>query len=330
MNNYDFIAIGDAVVDDFIKIEDAEASCDMDLENCKLTLRFGDKVPYVSHEVLYAVGNSPNAAVSASRLGLSSCLLAAVGKDELGDLCIESLKKNNVAHEYVEKIEGVPTNYHYVLWYVPERTILIKHAEYPRSMPKDMPAPKWIYLSSLGANTEAFHDEILAWLEAHPETKLAFQPGTFQMKLGTERLKGIYQRSEAFFCNLSEAQRILNTPHEHDPKKLMDGIHALGPKIVVVTDGIKGAYAREENGTSWFMPIYPNKPYERTGAGDAFSSTFTCCLLMGKTIEEALMWSPINSKSVTEQVGAQNGLLSQDGIKEWLAKAAPEYKPKQI
>ena len=331
MNNYDFLAIGDAVVDDFIKIEDAEASCDLDQENCKLCLRFGDKVPYVSHEVLYAVGNSPNAAVSAARLGLNSALIASVGKDDLGDKCMESLKNNKVATEFVDMVQGVATNYHYVLWYVPERTILIKHAEYPRRIPENLVPPKWIYLSSIGANTEAFHDEILAWLTAHPETKLAFQPGTFQMKLGTERLKGLYQRTEAFFCNLNEAQRILGlSPHEVEPKKLMDGIHALGPKIVVMTDGIKGAYAREENGTYWFMPIYPNVPYERTGAGDAFSSTITAALLMGKTMPEALLLAPINSKSVTEQVGAQKGLLSIPEIEVWLAKAPADYKPRNI
>ena len=97
-----------------------------------------------------------------------------------------------------------------------------------------------------------------------------------------------------------------------------------------MTDGIKGAYAREENGTCWFMPIYPNEPVERTGAGDAFSSTITACLIKGMAIPEALLWAPINSMSVTNFVGAQKGLLSEDKIKEYLAKAEPNYKPVQI
>ncbi len=329
MNNYDFLAIGDIVVDAFIHLSDAEAYCDLDQEHCKLCLRFGDKVPYDSVENIYAVGNSPNAAVSASRLGLTSALLGTIGDDLNGKDCLEALKKNNVSTEFISTDSHYPTNFHFVLWFEPERTILIKHANFEHTFPKDI-STKWIYLSSVGEyKALEFHKEISTWLTSHPETKLAFQPGTFQMKAGTEALKDIYQRTEIFFCNLEESQRILKT-EEKDIKKLLQGIKDLGPKIVVITDGIKGAYAREENGTMWFMPIYPNKPYERTGAGDAFSSTITACLELGMPLTEALMWAPINSKSVTEMVGAQKGLLTPDQIKEWLAKAPTDYKPVQI
>jgi len=329
MNTYDFLAIGDIVVDDFIRIKDAEATCDLDQEHCKLCIRFGDKVPYEFHEVLYAVGNGANAAVSAARLGLSAANSAVVGNDEYGKKCIETQKADNVSVEYIQTDPTLPTNYHYVLWYGPERTILVKHAAFERSLPQDMPAPKWIYLTSLGENTEAFHHEIAAWLSAHPQTKLAFQPGTFQMKLGKEKLHDIYEKAEIFFCNYEEAQRILAT-EEKDHKKLMDMLAALGPKTVVMTDGIKGAYAREENGDYWFMPIYPHQPIERTGAGDAYASTITACLCKGMTLAEALRYAPINAMSVTLQIGAQKGLLSEDKIKEYLSKAPEEYTLKKI
>ena len=329
MNNYDFIGIGDIVVDTFIHISDAEASCDLDQEHCKLTLRFGDKVPYDFYENIYAVGNSPNASVSASRLGLKSALSAAIGDDLSGKDCLKSLEENKVSAEFIETDSKYPTNQHFVLWYEPERTILIKHANFERHFPKNV-STKWIYLSSIGEfKALEFHQEVSAWLKEHPETKLAFQPGTYQMKMGTEVLKEIYQRTEIFFCNFEESQRILATT-EKDIKKLLQGIKDLGPKIVVITDGIKGAYAREENGACWFMPIYPNKPYERTGAGDAFSSTITSCLELGMTLQEALLWAPINSMSVTNFAGAQKGLLTQEKIKEYLAQAAPEYKATQI
>jgi len=149
MNNYDFLAIGDIVVDTFIHISDAEASCDLDQEHCKLTLRFGDKVPYDFYENLYAVGNSPNAAVSASRLGLKTALIATIGNDLNGKLCLDSLKKDGVSTEYVETDPKLPTNLHFVLWYEPERTILIKHADFERHLPKDA-SVKWVYLSSIG------------------------------------------------------------------------------------------------------------------------------------------------------------------------------------
>jgi sugar/nucleoside kinase (ribokinase family) len=325
----DLLAIGDIVVDDFIRLKDAEAHCDLDQENCKLCVRFGDKVPFEFHEVVYAVGNAANAAVSASRLGLNSALSGFVGNDENGQFCKDALEADNVSLDYIETDPKLPTNYHYVLWYGPERTILVNHAPFERHLPKDLVSPKWIYLTSLGENTEGFHHEIASWLKEHPETKLAFQPGTFQMKLGVEKLKDIYEQADIFFCNTDEARRILKN-EEQDPKVLMDSLHALGPKIIVMTDGIKGAYAREENGDMWFMGIYPHTPKERTGAGDAYESTITSCLALGMSLQDALLWAPINAMAVTQEIGAQKGLLAQDKLKEYLSKAPESYKPVKI
>ncbi len=329
MENYDFLAVGDVVTEPFIRIKDAEATCDLQMEHCKLCFRFGDKVPYESAEVLRAVGNSANAAVAAARLGIASALLSYIGDDAIGAGNIEELKKNNVGTGLIKTVPGMPSNYHYVLWYDVERTILVKHTEFPYAFDMQLPPPKWMYLSSLASNSAEYHDQIGEYLAAHPEVKLAYQPGTFQMKLGIERTRLIYQHTEVFFCNFEEAQRILGT-EEKDFKKLMDAIHELGPKIVVVTDGIKGAYARDEDGTHWFMPVYPHTPYERTGAGDAFSSTFAVALSLGKTVPEALMWAPINSMSVVQQVGAQKGLLTREQLEDYLAKAPAEYVPTKI
>jgi ribokinase len=155
-----------------------------------------------------------------------------------------------------------------------------------------------------------------------------FQPGTLQIKTGTEELMDIYEQTYAFFCNMDEAQRILNVD-EKDPSILIKKIHSLGPKLVFITDGIKGAYASDGK-EQWFMPIYPHAPYERTGAGDAFSSTVSVALLLGLSLKEALLWGPINAMSVTQYVGAQKGLLTKEKIRELLAQAPKDYEPKPL
>lgn len=327
-NQIDFLAIGDIVTDAFIRLKDAEATCDIDHANCKLCVRFGDKVPYESMTELRAVGNSANAAVAAARLGVKSSLLSHLGKDLNGENCIAELKKNNVDTHYVYAHEGMKTNYHYVLWYDVERTILIKHEAYPVLMPNIPTPPKMLYLSSLGDHTEKYHGEIADYIKAHPDMKVVFQPGTFQMKLGTEVLKDIYANTYAFFCNLEEAKRILKT-EEHEVPMLIKALHKLGPKIVVITDGMNGAYA-SDGVEAWFMPVYPHDAYERTGAGDAFASTMSVALLMGKTLQEALMWGPINSMSVVQYVGAQEGLLSPDKIEKYISEAPSNYAPQPL
>jgi ribokinase len=175
-------------------------------------------------------------------------------------------------------------------------------------------------------------------LKNNPETKLAFQPGTFQIKLGAEKLKDIYTRTEIFFCNLEEAERILgieNTDKNKDILTLAKGLQALGPKMVSISDGPNGAYLYLTNGKIdelWQIPMYPDTapPIDRTGAGDAFSSTLTVALALGLSPLEALSWGPINSMSVTQKVGAQEGLLTREKLEEYLAKAPANYKAKKI
>lgn len=338
-DQFDFIAIGDTVTDDFIRIKEAsvlriEESDGSESE--ELCLVNGAKIPYEFNKILAGVGNSANAAVSAARLGLRSALVADVGADHRGAEILSTLAKEGVDTRFIRSHEGLATNFHYVLWHNAERTILIKHENYPYKLP-DIGEPRWLYFSSVGESSLQYHDDVAAYLEAHPSVHLAFQPGTFQIKLGADRLRRLYARTEIFFCNVEEARVILNdssSKPEELPKKMCE----LGPKISVITDGPRGAYAhlRSEDpsvvGTTYFMPPYPDPkpPYERTGAGDAFASTVTIALALGLPFTTALQWGPINSMSVVQYIGAQEGLLSREKLEEYLKNRPEDYFAKQL
>lgn len=328
--DFDFVAIGDITSDAFIRIKDAKVLCDEGGKKCDLALRFGDKVPYESVEEVKAVGNAANAAVSATRLGLNTAFVTNLGDDHHGAECLATLKNNRVADDFVKIHKDKETNYHYVLWFEEERTILIKHQEYDYQFP-DIGNPGWIYLSSLAENSLEYHKQIAQYLQSHSEIKFSFQPGTFQMKLGVENLKDLYHRSDIFFCNVEEAKKILNKPDENDIKNLLKEMHYLGPNVIVITDGAKGAYGYDGH-EGFFMRPYPDPkpPYERTGAGDAFASTFTAAIALGKSLFDAFLWAPINSMSVVQQVGAQKGLLTQNEILKYLSQAPEDYRPQKI
>lgn len=328
-DEFDFIAIGDTVTDAFIRLKDPAAHIDIDRGAREICMRFAEKVPYEEVFVVSAVGNSANAAVAASRLGLKAALVSNIGDDYFGKECLDALVGEKVVTDFVAVHKSQKTNYHYVLWYEDDRTILIKHEEYAYKLP-DIGVPRWVYLSSLGGNSESLHQQVKEYLGEHPEVKLAFQPGTFQIKMGKDALRWIYERSEVFIGNKEEAQRILGAD-EPDVRKLLTMMHSLGPKIVVITDGPKGAYAFDGN-NALFMPAYPDSkpPYERTGAGDAFSATFVVALALGKDVKEALRWAPINSMSVVQQIGARAGLLTQKDIAKYLAEAPSGYEPSHL
>lgn len=326
MKPVDFLAIGDPVVDEFIRLKDATVHCNINSADCTISMRWGDKIPFESSTLVAGVGNSANAAVSARRLGLSSALLGITGKDRYGDEIKAVYEKEGMDTSYISQQAGIPTNHHYVLSYEGERTILIKHEEYVYEFPKDLPPPKTLYLSSFAETVkDEYYDALIDFLEAHPDVQLAFQPGTFQIKMGTKRLARVYARTNIFFCNKEEAGRILETDNL-DIKTLLSGMHALGPKLVVITDGPQGAYASD--GSERFqIPMYPDPkpPYERTGAGDACSSTIASALTLGLSFEEALLWGPINSMAVVQKLGAQAGLLTRTELEKLLSEKPKNY-----
>ncbi|MDP3991756.1 MAG: carbohydrate kinase family protein [Candidatus Colwellbacteria bacterium] len=325
---YDFIAIGDTGTDAFIKLVTPSAHIDIDKGKREIAMSFAAKIPYEEVYVIPGVGNSANVAVSAVRLGLTGALVSNIGDDYFGGECLKVFKEERVEAEFIKVHKNAKTNYHYVLWFDDDRTILTKHQKYDREMP-EIDEPEWVYLSSLGGDALPWHEELENYFNKHPQINLAFQPGSYQIAASKE-LGGIYKRAKVVIVNKEEAQTILATDTD-DIKKLLEGMKELGSEIAVITDGVKGAYA-SYNGEDWYMPPYPDPkpPLERTGAGDAFASTFVAALCMGMSVVDALWRAPINSMSVVQYVGAREGLLNKEKLEEYLKNAPKDYEPKRI
>ena len=147
----DVVSIGDIVTDAFIKLIDDQAKIIPDGDSKLLAMTFGTKLPFDHAEIIEAVGNAANAAVAFARLGLNSAFVTNVGGDPHGRDMIAALHKNDVDTRFVRINHDKKSNYHYVLWYKEERTILIKHEEYDYHWPHLRPneTPKWLYFSSV-------------------------------------------------------------------------------------------------------------------------------------------------------------------------------------
>ena len=333
MSHLQMLAIGDVVTDAFIKLLSAEAEIEHDAKKHPLLcMTYGTKIPYEEEIEVSGVGNAANAAVAASKLGLRVAFMSDVGSDDVGNKIIRSLHEHKVSSEFINIHKGLASNYHYVLWYPPDRTILIKHETYPYKWPeiRNYQKPEWIYLSSIAENGAPIHSGLAKYLENNQDVKFAFQPGTFQIREGHNKLTSLYKNCDIFAANKEEFAQILNINSTNE-KELIAKMHKLGPKIVLLTDGPKGAYASDGNKIV-FMPPYPDPkpPLDRTGAGDAYASTFTTAVAEGHSLEEALAWAGINSMSVVQKVGAQAGLLKLSGLKKYLAKAPLNYKARDV
>ncbi len=328
----DILSIGDTATDAFIKIDEKVRIDDAKSDDPRLSLPYGAKIPFDEAIIVPAVANAANAAVSFAKFGLKTALLSHVGDDANGQDIVHTLHEKHVQTQFVHVDKGKKTNYHYLLWYKADRTQLVNFEHYDWHLPQlhSIDTPRWFYLSRLGGDTLAFHHQIARFIKEHKDIRLAFQPDRFQIDFGAEKLADIYAQCEIVFCNREEAVEITKSSSD-EIVPLFERFHKLGPKKIVITDGADGSYF-SDGATIWSMRNYPDPkpPYERTGAGDAFASTVTATLVKGKSLTEAMLWAPINSMSVVQDIGAQAGLLNENQIRRWLEKAPADYKPKII
>ncbi len=332
MKNIEILAVGDMAAEPFIKIKtgEAEMAYDHKENDWNLCFDYGSKIPYDSAELCYAVGNSPNVAITASRLGLKSSLVSYVGEDNIGKMNIKKLKKEGVKTKYVKKIKGLKSNFHYVLCFNKERTILVQHIDYPYSFNQKTKEPKWLYLSSLSENSLKYHQEIEEYLESYPNVSFGIQPGTLQIRLGKEKLKNIYKRANLFCSNWAEAEKVLEKQSQ-DIKELLKGVYDLGPKLVIITDGKKGSYLYDGQDILFMKAFYDeNKTRENTGAGDSFIGTFISAKILGKDNKESLVWASLNASSVVEEIGPHKGLLSRKELGKRYSEVDPSDYPKKL
>ncbi|QQG43570.1 MAG: carbohydrate kinase family protein [Candidatus Daviesbacteria bacterium] len=316
---FDLISIGDSVVDTFIPLEDARL--EQKQGERKLILRYGDKIP-VGPSTSLVAGNAANNAVGSSRLGLKTAVFTYVGdkdEEEYDQRIVAKFKLEKVDTRYIMHDKNLPSNHHIVLNFKGDRTILIYHQPWSYQLP-DLDKTRWVYFTSLGPTYVESNlvPDLINYLE-RTGTKLLFNPGTFQIKLGVKKNARLLSLTEVFIVNLEEAKLILgfDEGRKVEIKKLLKGIADLGPRMAVITDGAEGSYGFD--GEKFFkLGIFKADLLEMTGSGDAYATAVCAALSYGKNLAEAMRWGAANGASVVEQIGPQAGLLTYDKMQEKL------------
>ncbi|MBI5401407.1 carbohydrate kinase family protein [Candidatus Wolfebacteria bacterium] len=313
--NFDLISIGDATSDVFLEIDEATVLCAVKKESCQLCINYADKVPVKKITKISLAGNAANVAVGASRLGLKSAFFTILGNDDMGKEIFKKLKAEGVARDYIKFDKKRGTNYSTVISFKGERTILVFHERRDYRF-SHLAKAKWVYLTSMGVGHESLYKPLIKYLKKN-KTKLGFNPGTFQLKLGLIKLRPIIKLTTIFIVNKEEAERLAGKLKS--VKELLLSLKKEGPKIVVITDGIKGSYAFDGKKV-YFQDIFAAPIVERTGCGDSYAAGFLCALAYGYDIPVAMRWGAINAASVLQKIGSQEGLLSRREVERTLSK----------
>lgn len=324
----DFLAIGDTMLDVFVQIKEAAVNCVIDRSACRISFPFGEKVPVESVIKIPGAGNASNAAIAARRLGLRSGICCVMGDDPEAKIIQAHWKKEGVAHSYAKTAPHSQTNYSTVLNFQGERTILVYHFPYSYVFPKKLPPIKRIYYTSLGKNHLLLEAGLQDYLDHHPKTRLTFQPGTHQLRRLAQGTKEILKRTEILVLNKEEAATFLETPLNEPISKQLKLLQSYGPKICVITDGTKGSYAIQED-RLWSCAAFPVESFERTGAGDSYSTAFTWAIDKGYSVPDAMRYGTSNSTSVIQFLGPHEGLLDREGLNRLFLKYK-QVQPKPL
>ena len=327
---FDLISIGDTVIDTVIPLNEAQLISEKG--QILIALPFGAKVP-VENGVSMVAGNAANNAVGSARLGLKTAIYTHSGnkEDEEDDLRIrQKFKKEGVDTRYIIEVANLPSNHNIILSYKGERTILVHHQPWKFHLP-DLEKSKWIYLTSMSPSYIESNvvNQIINYIE-RTGCKVAYQPGTFQIKQGGKKQVRLLSMVDVIVMNIQEAKHFLGLQvnDKVSVKKLLKGLINLGSKKVILTDGKEGSYGFDGE-VFWKLEVFPAKLVEMTGAGDAFATSTVAGIIHGETLDQAMRWGAANSAAVVEEIGPQKGLLSfsklQDILKQNKDIVAKEF-----
>lgn len=318
----ELLSIGDATYDVFLEPTESETLCEVNSKECLICFSYGDKIPV--RKVEYSVGgNAANNSVGARRLGINSALVSTLGDDNTGNIIVEKIKSEGVNTDCVIQQKGAKSRFSTVINYAGERTIFTYNPLSSYEFPNGMPVTPWIYLTSMGEAFEPFYKHVIEFVGKNPGVKIAFNPGSRQIRADIALIKPVLENTEIIYVNREEAQKLTGMGSStKKEKKLLENLSKLGPKVCIVTDGGNGSYLFDSESMRYLKcGVLPVDAYERTGAGDAFGSGFMSAIISGKKYSEALLWGTVNSASVIGYTGAQRGLLKVNEIPNWLERA---------
>ena len=260
----------------------------------------------------------------------NSCWIT-VGNDREGDSTVKDLEKEGVDTKYVQYDNKTSTGISFIT--IAEKSkdhvaFLYRGANNVSIFPKNaskLIKTKWLYVSSLAGRTWQRNSQSIIKFIKESGAKLAWNPGEAQLRKGKKKLSPILKIVEILFINKDEAIELvlsagLKPKQINNARVLIKLIHKWGPKIIVITDGRKGAYIYDGKKV-YFSKVIDKPVVDTTGAGDCFGSSFVAGMIKFKgDINKAVHLCMLNTASLVQITGAQGGLVYWKDVKNKFKK----------
>ncbi len=320
---FDVVTFGGATRDIVVRTTAGKLiTTDHNLRATKLLgFEYGAKIPVLRTYDNFG-GGACNVAVGLAQLGLRVACRINLGRDLDGLRIKKNLKAAKVSGELISWDKKERTDLSVVI--IDENgggdhiVFVDKNASNNLNLGHKKFTSQWIYISSLTGEWLTLLKE-LAQFAAKKKIKIVFNPGLAQLSAGYEGLHEILHNVEILVLTLDEAIELVLSKNKNF--SLLAGniareLFSWGPKIVVVTEGAKGASTYDGKELHFQEAVKISEVVDTTGAGDAFSAAFLGAIALGKDIKTALLWGVKNGANVIKDYGAQTGLLMRKEIEK--------------
>lgn len=269
-------------------------------------------------------GCAANVACGLARLGARAACATTVGDDATGEWIKQELKKQGVDTELLRKEKDCQSDLSAIIVDEAsgERTIFSnqKANEKLKLSSDQMKKYPWIFIGDLGGDWGSMLDEVMRAV-VEQGIQIVFNPRQSNIHEDAGRIAGAFKYCEVVFLNKDEAIDVVSHVRKSFEKEQLDqetvlitSLKELGSKIVVITDGIRGAWVYDGNMLFHVEAVKVERAADTTGAGDAFLSGFFSAYLQGKDLAECAKWGVANSSHTVRFYGAGEGLLDEKDI----------------
>ncbi len=330
MPNFDVITIGGAVKDiTFYTKQGKIIFTPRDLTAQKmLAFEYGAKID-TKEVYLSWGGGAANSAVSFSNFGLKVAALVKLGRDEASKELLNNFKKSKVDTRLVQLDGKLKTGFSVIIGIDNKEKehvgFLYRGANNNLEIPKSYDgfiSTFYFYISSLSGKNWLKNLKTIYTLAKSNNIKVAWNPGNLQLQGGKRLIGSFLKETNVLILNKDEAIELAlsgikmgrkNPSYLNKPLYLLNILHEWGPKIVIITEGVKGSWVFDGKNILR-QKAMKTKVINTTGVGDAFGSSFVAGLILKNSIKKSLKMAAINSASVCSKIGAQTGLLKKNEI----------------
>ncbi|CAA2141089.1 carbohydrate kinase family protein [Hyphomicrobium sp. ghe19] len=352
------LTIGGAMVDTIVTIasDKIEQVKMRNAESSFLLLEEGHKTE--AEEIASSCGGGAvNAAVTASRLGHNTSIIAKIGRDDKGKTILGLLRAEGVDVSWIAVDDREPTGSSVIISsHDRNAAVFTYRGANTKVEANDLPHQAFagrdlVYVANLSNQSANCYPLVVEHAKA-AGALLAVNPGVRQLTARFDDFWHSLKYIDILCINRTEAQTLMprllqsfgdggapliakndepipplakrglrSGGYEMSLVKFLGTLIELGVGVIVLTDGANGAFIARAQELHYRAAEHVVAA-ATTGAGDAFSSTFACYLADTQDPGRALSAAAINAASVVKFIDTQTGLLTRAALEREIERAS--------